>query len=699
MSFNRCNSIALRIQMVLFASLVCFAVRAQAQDSRNVTEPTFPVTCAVFNASLQSNAAGPVIGQTRAEQNAESAKETWALMGKLANCAANHPGQAVELAFGQDISYNAFLLNPITVPPGISLIIDGGITVYGSLDPKNYQDPAFIGQIRCGTVGEFEAHRGCLPLFEFPADSSGKSNNGLYGYGMINGQGGAPLLSGKNAGKSWWDLTNMKEGNKTGLNQANPNTLIALGNNFTLYKITIRDGASEVVNIKANDVTVWGVKVQAPWSVPNTGALGLHTTNATIYDATISNGDQDLFLEEGPNANVTVNHFRMYSKDGIALLGVTGGGATGTSNVLIQDAFFTGDLPSVVGKTVNGMTEKQMKAMYGTVYTQALPVSTDDLHGLEMVPMEGSDTTPGGSSTKNVTIKSICIQDINKPIGIFLTASNPGADNAPTLAGIKYQDIHVLTPTAQFPSLKQGFAVTPAAYGTYRLYFQGEPVNNPSTIEFTMNNVVFDDPTGGDAGDSTISLIDAQGNQISTLNNVYPAVLNELTQNGTIENTQLEASYNSYAAMTQTNDPSLAYGCPSGPVPFLTGELYLSGTQLATSSATNLQSLSVNLGDPFTLNAIVEPAMSPTTRFQQNAFQSNPGLLAVGSPALTKNVWFYEGATPVGKAAILANGTLASLTLQGSTLGVHTYTAVYPADKYYPSLGFGSVTVNVLAKR
>jgi hypothetical protein len=715
MPFSKCNSTsrtgaarnntpaghmyALRGLIVLSALLICLDVRGHAQDTRKVTEPKFPVTCAVLHAPLQSNVNGPVVGQSAPEQNAESANETSELNAELADCATNHPGQAVELAFGEDSSYSAFLLDPIVVPPGISLIIDGGITVYGSLDPANYQDPAYVGMIPCGTVGEFAAHRGCLPLFNFPADSKGNSNNGVYGYGMINGQGGAPLLSGENAGKSWWDLTNMKEGKGVSYNQANPNTIISAGNNFTLYKITIRDGASEVVNINARGITIWGVRIQAPWAVPNTGAIGLHATNATVYDTTVSNGDQDLFFDGGPISNITVDHFRMYSKGGIALLGKTGGSENAISNLLIQNVLFTGDLPSVVGRTVNGMSEKEMKQTYGTAYTQALPTATDDLHGLQIVPAEGTDSDPIGSSTTNVTFKSICIRDVNMPFGTFFKAKKKdGGAGAPTLSGINYQDIHVLTPTVQFPSLSKGIPVKPAAFGTYKLYFQGESTN--STSEFTMNNIVFDDPIGGNPGDSTISLIEAEGNQISTVNNVYPALLNQLTTTETqIGNTQLQLSGNSYQAMTSTNDPSLANACPSGPLPFLTGDLYLSGDKLATNSATNLQTITVHKGDQFTLNAVVEPIMSPTTRFQQGAFGSTPGLLAVGSPAPTQNVWFYEGANPVGKAMISANGTLASLTLQDKDVGTHTYIAVYPADKYYSNFVFGSVTVNVLPKQ
>jgi hypothetical protein len=67
-------------------------------------------------------------------------------------------------------------------------------------------------------------------------------------------------------------------------------------------------------------------------------------------------------------------------------------------------------------------------------------------------------------------------------------------------------------------------------------------------------------------------------------------------------------------------------------------------------------------------------------------------VLAVGSPALTRSVQFFDGATLVGSGGITGNGTAASLTLSVAA-GTHTYTAVYPGDSYYGSLTFGSVTV------
>jgi polygalacturonase len=112
------------------------------------------------------------------------------LKSALASC---QRGQAVELALGTDGSLNSFLIDPIAIPAGVSLIVDGGVTVYGSRDPANYQDNSSLTNpqnVQCGTYGEFPALVGCKALLTFDCDS------GVYGYGVLDGQGNGILLSG-----------------------------------------------------------------------------------------------------------------------------------------------------------------------------------------------------------------------------------------------------------------------------------------------------------------------------------------------------------------------------------------------------------------------------------------------------------------------------------------------------------------------
>jgi hypothetical protein len=80
-------------------------------------------------------------------------------------------------------------------------------------------------------------------------------------------------------------------------------------------------------------VTVWGVKVQAPWNIPNTDGFDIHASNVTVYDTTVSNGDQEIaFGSNGKlSTNITVDHFNGYSKGGITILA----SGTATSNLLV----------------------------------------------------------------------------------------------------------------------------------------------------------------------------------------------------------------------------------------------------------------------------------------------------------------------------------------------------------------------------
>lgn len=115
----------------------------------------------------------------------------------------------------------------------------------------------------------------------------------------------------------------------------------------------------------------------------------------------------------------------------------------------------------------------------------------------------------------------------------------------------------------------------------------------------------------------------------------------------------------------------------------------LPGTSAKSSNAV------ITRGESVTLNAVVQPIMSQTTRFVLNIYGSDRGLLAAGSPALTKRVKFYENGILIGTARLSAKGTLATLVLTGARRGSHVYIAPCRADEFYNTLNFGSVNVQV----
>jgi polygalacturonase len=700
--------------LIPFVSLYLAATTLFAQDTRNVSEPVIPPTCAVVHAPLHSTAAnGPIVGDTVAEQDLESDNETKAINQAYQNAPSHCVGQAVELALGSDPSLNSFLINPIDLPIGVSLIIDGGVTVYGSRDPREYQDPDPNVTATCGTIGGYKVDEGCLPLIALTSDS------GIYGYGIIDGQGNRTLINGQNApgNITWWNLTTYKnrsspgtypiinqcdgDGQKpclqsspeviqAGIKSNGPNPTCVPGSqqedcNLTLYKITIRNPPYHTTKLGGTNVTIWGVKVQSPWNIPNTDGFDIHASNVTVYDTTVANGDQEVVFgsTDGPSTNITVDGFKGYGKGGITILA----NGFGTSNMMVRNANITGDLPSVVGTNVNGLPYAAMKKLYGLAsYGQALPNASNDLKAIQI-----TNAVSNTSHMSNITFQSVCIQDIVKPIDVELT---PGG---PTLQSFLLKDVHVLPPSVQFPGFSNTNKGVPNGdLGLYQLTFLTKtPTSTPDQI--TLDNVVFDN---GSTGLSSIGSIDAEGQVFSTLTNVFPSVFNRLshpayetkpkpTPDPGGSGVLLTLSDNpEYAATTPTNNQSFAHACQPDALPFITGDLFVS-----TADTTNLQTASVTAGDSVTLNAVVQPAMSQTTLFIPGSYGASPGLLSVGAPKLINPVLFYEGSRLVGVGRLSANGTLATFIVNNIRPGTHTYIAQYPADFYYRTLNFGSVTV------
>jgi len=705
--------------MLLLTQVLATSVYLSAQDKRTVTEPTFPQTCDAYAAPLQSTPLdGPVIGNTAQEQNAESSAETAALQEKLHKCGR---GQAVELTLGSDVSRNAFLIDPISLPLGVSLIIDAGVTVYGSRDPRNYQDPT-TPDITCGNFGPVKTYKvgkGCLPLVTLSGFS------GVYGYGVIDGQGDKMLLGGPWANKcTWWGLTihkNRQSSNGStdpcgvqavatgysGANeQASPQVISAGFSqahlpdcadarkqencNFTLYKFTIRNPPFHTVGLHGKNVTIWGVKVQSPWNIPNTDGFDIDASNVSIYDTTVANGDQQLvFVAAGtPMQDITVENFHGYTKGGITILG----NGISVSNLMVRNLQFTGDLPSVSGTTVNGVTQEEMKAKYGLgSYAQALPNATNDLEALQIT--DESQNGGAGAQISNVTFQSACIRDIVKPIRLQFVNN----DNPPIVTGLTFQNVHVLTPTSQL--LKTALDGTILGQGDYQVFLAASQKSDGSygTNVSTLDNVVFD---AFSSGTTSLGSITALGNELTTSTNVYPSAFNQLLAGSQKETkdyqgTQLVLQNNTYDSMTAVSDPSLAYPC-LGTMPFVSGELFASGgSQSATRAATSTRTLVLAPGDSITLDAVVQPIMSQTTLFIADSYGKQPGLLSIGSPALTNSILFYDGLELIGTASLSANGTLATIVVNDISAGTHTYTAQYPADQYYDALNFGSVTVVV----
>jgi polygalacturonase len=283
--------------------------QAYAQDTRNVTEPRIPQSCATLMASLSSSG-GKLL-------EADEAKfDTQRIQAALDNCPA---GKAVELkaAPGRD----SFLSGPLQLRAGVTLLVDGGVILFASRNPRDYDTrPGACGVISAGGGG-------CRPLI----GGTRVAGAGVMGDGIIDGRGGEPMLGTTTSGTTWWQLADQA---RTGGTQNNPRILVLSGcDNFTLYRITLRNSPNFHVSYNGgNGLTVWGVKVYSPKRARNTDGIDPgNSSNVTIAYSWIDTGDDNVAIKAGaglPTTHMTIAHNHFYSGHGMSIGSETNGGAS-----------------------------------------------------------------------------------------------------------------------------------------------------------------------------------------------------------------------------------------------------------------------------------------------------------------------------------------------------------------------------------
>src|SRR3984885_12032234 len=185
----------MRIGIAVLLSLI--PMTAIAQDMRQVTEPKIPASCVQLPAQLRA------VSNMLAEAD-ESKLDTARIQSALDK---SKPGMAVELkpASGN----NAFLSGPLEMRTGVTLLIDEGVTLFGSRDPAVYESKTAGGSAApgtmpglCGTIATgappavFPAPQrpaprgGCRPFISI----SDAKNVGIMGDGVIDGRGYGKIL-------------------------------------------------------------------------------------------------------------------------------------------------------------------------------------------------------------------------------------------------------------------------------------------------------------------------------------------------------------------------------------------------------------------------------------------------------------------------------------------------------------------------
>lgn len=354
------------------------AVPLLAQDTRTVTEPVVPPTCSVVTARLTAS--------TIAKSDEEKL-DTVRIQKALDSCRKGH---AVVLRAGWRA--NAFLSGPLELREDVTLLIDHGVTLYASRDPKVYE----TSPGSCGVVNE--QRNGCRPLISV----SHVAGAAVMGDGAIDGRGGANLL---HQNVTWWQLA---EQARAGGRQQVPRLIVAdHADDFTLYRITMRNSPNfHVVYNHGDGFTVWGLKIDTPRrGARNTDGVDPGgSRNITITQSYIRTGDDNVAIKGGEAvSNITIAHNHFYWGHGMSIGSETNGGV---SHIRVTDLSL--DTPD------SGIRIKSMGTRGGLV--------------------------------QDVVYDDVCIRKSPKPIDISAAYSANGpvkGDSPPTFRDITLHNVRV----------------------------------------------------------------------------------------------------------------------------------------------------------------------------------------------------------------------------------------------------------------
>ena len=550
-------SAALTVALCLVASAPVYA-----QDTRTVTEPVIPPVCSQVQADLAITGGEPSSELNTAHDT--SLIET-ALTAAKSNAACGQ-GYAVELVTNG--GNNGFVIAPIFIPAGITLLIDGGVTVFGSRNATDYQ----IGTASTGnTCGSTDGGAGCYPLITVGQSAVNGSSNtyytatqavtGIMGYGIINGRGQDKLITLDNqanpttyttGASSWWDTA-------VGGSEDAP-VLISVPKvaNVTFYKISLLNsphfhvrinGQGNLTSAKYNtNFTAWGLKLITPWTPHNTdGVDPTGVNNMSILNSILGDGDDEIAISGSSVAtNFSFNNLLLPSGHGISIGSIT---TNTVSNVAVNNVNFSGQAAD------GNQIALRIKSYCGS-----------------------------GGAVTNVNYNGVCVKNVATGLDLDpFYASGGGTTSCPSFgsaaAPIQYNNIYLTTPNA-------------------KINLQGLNVNTPSYV--TMNNIY--------NNGSTLNLRIQQSSDTTAT----PAYDN-ITLNGTYFPSgwgTLNTAPNA-VSVNETVNGTLAAAFPTGycanAFPVLNGELFARTTGSGVNGNNLNQAFTVTLPATITLNTMVEP--------------------------------------------------------------------------------------------
>jgi polygalacturonase len=365
---------------------VC-ACAVHAQDTRKVTEPVIPPACTTLDASLTIAGTGHSGAALAAAD--EGKLDTGRIQKAIDDCGK---GKGVELRTKGEA--NAFLSGPLELKEGVTLIVDKGVTLFASRDPKVFETSPGA----CGLVDNKRG--GCKPLIHVLH----AKDAGVMGDGTIDGRGGEKMLS-KNV--SWWDLA---EQARAGGDQEVFRLIVAdYSDNFTLYRITLKNSPNFHVTYGHGDgFTVWGLKLDTPQRLAR---------NTDGVDP--GNGSK----------NITITHsFFREGDDNVALKG----GGEGITNVsVVHNHFYWGHGMSIGSETNGGVSK---------IYVSDLSLDGPD-NGIR-IKSNGSR----GGLTHDVVYDDVCVRNSPNPITLdtgYAAAGTPKGDSPPTMKDVTLHNVRI----------------------------------------------------------------------------------------------------------------------------------------------------------------------------------------------------------------------------------------------------------------
>ncbi len=332
---------------------------------------------------------------------------------------------------------NAFLSGPISVQSQ-TLWVDAGVTLYASRNPAAYStEPAGI-PTDCGETGVNDSSA-CQNFI-----SVGGASPAIVGDGIIDGQGGEPLI-GKTY--SWWQLSSALAmidgsiGNPTLVNLASGTT------QYLMYRITLHNspkfhvkvtstppgGSTAACTGPGSGFIVWGVTILTPSRWFNTQGLVM-TPHLSRNTDGIDPGETS-FATCGVLAHNTIST----GDDHIAIKG-----GHGINNIYVaHNHFGTGHGMSIGSETYGGVQGLTVCDL--TIDADSRPVgqgaSPGDFNGIRVK----SDSSRGGT-VDNVVFRNICMRDVNNAI-LIDTAYNPLFEGnlIPDFKSLTFRNIHDVT--------------------------------------------------------------------------------------------------------------------------------------------------------------------------------------------------------------------------------------------------------------